>query len=196
MAFFIYLGPGGRIYRASVYAVEIFLRKMGMLTYVDYILIAVLALSSVVSVLRGFVREIMAIVTWVVALWVAWHFYNALAVLLTDYMAKESLRAPVAFLSLFVVTMILGGLVNFLIGQLVDKTGLSGTDRILGLGFGLLRGVLVIGILLMVAHFTPLNTLESYRESRLVPAFLPVEKWLQGFIPADMQSNFVMLKTP
>lgn len=167
-----------------------------MLTTIDYILIAILALSSVISVLRGFVREIMAIVTWIVALWVAWHFYTALAVLLTDYITKVSLRIPVAFLSLFVVTMILGGLVNFLIGQFVDKTGLSGTDRILGLGFGLLRGVLVIGILLMVARFTPLGTFDSYRESRLVPAFMPIEKWLQSFIPADMQSNFVMLKTP
>ena len=167
-----------------------------MLTYIDYILLGVLVFSGVISILRGFVREIMAILTWIVALWVAWHFYSLLAALLTNYISKESLRAPAAFLILFVVTMILGGLVNFLIGQLVDKTGLSGTDRILGLAFGLLRGVLVIGILLMIVRFTPLTQMPVWRESRLVPAFMPVEKWLQDFLPKDMQSNFVMQNTP
>lgn len=167
-----------------------------MLTYIDYILIAVLAFSAIISVLRGFVREMMAILSWIVSLWVAWHFYSTLAVLLSGYISKEGLRAPAAFLILFVVTMILGGLVNFLCGQLVDKTGLSGTDRILGLGFGLLRGVLVVGILILVVRFTPLTELPVWKESRLVPAFMPVEKWLQSFLPQDMQSNFVMQNTP
>lgn len=165
-----------------------------MLTYIDYILLGVLAFSGIISILRGFVREIMAILTWIVALWVAWHFYSVLAVLLTDYISKDTLRSPAAFLILFVVSMILGGLVNFLCGQLVDKTGLSGTDRILGLGFGLLRGVLVVGILMMVVRFTPVTDMPAWKDSRLVPAFMPVEKWLQGFIPEDMQSNFVMQK--
>lgn len=167
-----------------------------MLTYIDYILVGILLLSALVSILRGFVREIMAIVTWVAALWIAWHFYASLAVLLADTIHKPALRLPVAFVILFVVCMILGALVNFLCGQLVDRTGLSGTDRILGLGFGLLRGVLVVSVLLLVMRFTPLPEQSAWRESRLVPIFAPIERWLQDFIPKDMQSNFVMLNTP
>lgn len=165
-----------------------------MLTYIDYIIIAILAFSAIISVMRGFVREIMAILTWAVALWVAWKFYDVMAVFLTSYIQKESLRLPVSFLILFVITMILGGLVNFLCGQLVDHTGLSGTDRILGLGFGLLRGVLVIGIMLLALQFTPIPSQEAWADSRLVPAFTPVEEWLQGFLPKDMQPSFEMQK--
>lgn len=167
-----------------------------MLTYIDYLVLTILAFSAIISIFRGFVREMMAIVSWVVSLWIAWHFYSDLAILLNPYIEKAALRLPAAFLILFVVSMILGGLVNFLCGQLVDRTGLSGTDRILGLGFGLVRGVLVIGILMLVVRLTPLTDQPAWHESRLLPAFAPVEKWLQSFLPKDMQSNFVMLTTP
>ena len=164
------------------------------MTYIDYIIVAIMAFSCVISLFRGFVREAMSIVSWLAALWVAWHFYSVAAMFLTDYISKESLRGPVAFVALFIITMILGSLVNFLFGQLVDKTGLSSTDRILGLAFGLVRGVIVVGILLMLMRFTPISSMESFQHSQLVPVFVPIENWLHSFIPSDMQSNFVMLK--
>jgi len=95
---------------------------------------------------------------WGLAFWVALTFSEALAGLLINIFHTPSLRTIAAFGILFVITLMLGALVNYLIGQLVDKTGLTGTDRILGLAFGFARGTLLITVLLMLARLTPLPT--------------------------------------
>ena len=137
-------------------------------------------------------REALSIITWILAFWVAWHFGQELSLLLTPYIRNAMLRYPAAFIGLFVLTMILGGLLNYLLAQLVDKSGLSGTDRVLGLLFGLLRGILIIGIMLLIMRLTPAPKQEWWTESRLVPVFMPLEAWLQSFLPKDQQSNYVM----
>ncbi len=166
-----------------------------MLNIFDFIIIGLIAFSAVISIFRGFIRELLSIVTWVVAFWVAWHFSSELAVILSAYIHSKSLQYPVAFIGLFVITMILGGLVNYLLGQLVDKTGLSGTDRSLGLLFGLLRGVLIVGVLLMILKLTPATEESWWQQSRLIPPFMPLEQWLQGFLPKDQQSKFILNNT-
>lgn len=166
-----------------------------MFTWLDYAIIIIIAFSAIVSIVRGFVRELLSIVVWLASLWVAWQFSTELAALLTPYIKHQALRYPAAFISLFVVTMILGALVNYLLGQLVDKTGLSGTDRVLGLLFGIVRGVLIVAIFLLIAKLTPLPKEEAWHDSRLIPAFDPLEKWLSSFLPENSKSNFVLRDT-
>ena len=163
-----------------------------MLSILDFIILGIIAFSGIISIFRGFVREALSIITWILAFWVAWHFGQELSLLLTPYIRNAMLRYPAAFIGLFVLTMILGGLLNYLLAQLVDKSGLSGTDRVLGLLFGLLRGILIIGIMLLIMRLTPAPKQEWWTESRLVPVFMPLEAWLQSFLPKDQQSNYVM----
>lgn len=163
-----------------------------MLSILDFIILGVVAFSGIVSIFRGFIREVLSIITWGVAFWVAWRFSQPLSLLLAPYLQNPLLRYPAAFIGLFVVTMILGGLLNYLFGQLVDKTGLTGTDRTLGLLFGLLRGVLIVAVMLLVMRLTPAPKEPWWTGSYLVPMFSPLENWLQGFLPKDQQSNFVM----
>jgi membrane protein required for colicin V production len=165
-----------------------------MLSILDFIIIGVIAFSALVSIFRGFVRELLSIVTWVISFWVAWHFGQVLAALLAPYVHNQVLRYPVAFIALFVITMILGSLLNYLIGQLVDKTGLSGTDRVLGLLFGLLRGALIVGVMLLVLRLTPAPQQAWWHDARLLPVFMPIEVWLQDFLPKDQQPNFFIRK--
>jgi membrane protein required for colicin V production len=162
-----------------------------MFSVLDCVILGIIIFSGLISIFRGFVREILSITTWIISFW-AWHFSQSLAALLTPYLHNPMLRYPLAFIGLFIITMILGGLFNYLLGQLVDKTGLSGTDRTLGLLFGLLRGVLIIGIMLLVMRLTPAPKEFWWKESRLIPIFMPLEAWLQNFLPKDQQSNFVM----
>lgn len=161
-----------------------------MLSILDFIILGIIAFSAIVSIFRGFVRELLSILTWVVAFWVAWHFGQALATIIAPYIHNQVLRYPIAFIALFVITMILGGLLNYLIGQLVDKTGLSGTDRVLGLLFGILRGVLIISVMLLVLRLTPAPQQSWWRQAQLLPIFMPIEMWLQNFLPKDQQSHF------
>ncbi len=88
------------------------------------------------------------------------------------------------------MTLIACAIINYFITQLVDKTGLSGTDRMLGIVFGIARGVLLVAALLLVAHLTPMPQEDWWKESFLIPHFEPLEIWLNGFLPQTVSQHF------
>ena len=134
-------------------------------------IIAVIAFSSLVSLIRGFVREALSLVTWGCAFFVASHYYTYLSVWFTGF-EDELVRNGIAIAVLFIATLIVGAIVNFVIGQLVEKTGLSGTDRVLGVCFGALRGVLIVAaILFFLDSFTGVSKSEDWSKSQLIPQF-------------------------
>ena len=103
------------------------------LTWVDWAFIAVVVISSLISLRRGFVKEALSLLTWIVAGVIAWMFGGALSHYLADYISTPSFQVIAACAILFVLTLLVGALINFLIGELVRVTGLSGTDRFLGM---------------------------------------------------------------
>lgn len=156
---------------------------------IDYIIIAIIAFSIIISLLRGFIREVMSLVSWVVAFFVASHFYPYLANYLTQI---ESLyiRNGTAIAILFIATLIVGGIVNYVLGELVDKTGLTSTDRVLGACFGLLRGVLIVAALLFFMDtFTNFSQSDWWKESKLIPHFGFIVEWF--FQQLQAGSSFI-----
>lgn len=149
-----------------------------MLT-IDYILLAALLVSVIVGVFRGFFREALSLVTWVAALWIALRFADLLEPMLAS-ISSEALRIWSARLIMFILVLIAGGLLNALIGILVAKTGLTGTDRVLGMLFGAARGVLIVGIAVMMFRLLDLDRETWWSESRLIPLALPVADALQS----------------
>lgn len=160
---------------------------------IDYIIIAIIAFSIIVSLLRGFVREVMSLASWVAAFIIASRFYPYLANLLTQ-IESEYIRNGTAIGILFVLSLIVGAVVNYVIGQLVDKTGLSGTDRVLGGCFGFLRGVLIVAALLFFLDtFTNFNQTEMWKNSTLIPHFGFIVEWF--FEQLQTNSSFLNLPT-
>ncbi|MBE7216737.1 CvpA family protein [Shewanella benthica] len=159
------------------------------MVWIDYAILTVIGVSTLISLLRGFAKEAMSLVVWFAAFFVASQFYQDLAVYLTQ-MQDEMLRNGVAVAILFIATLIIGALINYLIGQLVDKTGLSGTDRVLGLCFGALRGALIVSALLFFMDaFTGAPNTDWWQSSTLVPEFGVVIQWFFDYI--ENTSSFV-----
>lgn len=151
-------------------------------SWVDWAIIAVIVISGLISLKRGFVREALSLVIWVVAGTIAWLFGGALAVHLVDYIETPSARIIAACAILFVATLMVGALASFLLGQLVRATGLTGTDRLLGMVFGVARGALLVVVLVGLLSLAPVQHDHWWRESSLVPHFLMVADWSKNLI--------------
>ncbi|TNC92127.1 MAG: colicin V production CvpA, partial [Thalassolituus sp.] len=117
------------------------------MTVIDWVILGVIVVSGLISLMRGFVKEALSLVSWVVALFVARFFSGNLATLLEGQIETNSLRWVVAFVILFVATLFVMALINYLISQIVKATGLTGTDRVLGMVFGMVRGLLIVVVL-------------------------------------------------
>ena len=87
--------------------------------WVDYVIIGLIAVSAVTSLIRGFVREALSLAVWVLAFWIAWSFFRDLALYL-GWLSVPSVRLGAAFAILFVATLIVGGLLNYLVGQMTS----------------------------------------------------------------------------
>ncbi len=147
------------------------------MNWADWTIIAIIAISGLFSLKRGFVKEALSLASWVAAFIVARLFTAPLSLVLQDYIEMPSARVAVAFAILFLATLIVGALISALIVALVQATGLSSTDRILGIGFGLARGALLIVVLVALLGITPAIQDPWWHDSRLIPHFIQMESW-------------------
>ena len=165
---------------------------MGSLTWPDYIIIAILVLSVLISLVRGFVREAISLVTWVVALWVAMKFASMAGDRFIFFVSTPSLRVAIAFILLLILIIIAGAIINHLIVKAIHKTGLSSTDRLLGFVFGTARGVLLVGVLVLLGNMSAFAQEEAWQQSKMVPWFQGVAGWLQQFLPTKFKQIDLM----
>ncbi len=143
----------------------------------DWGIIVVLALSTLMSLRRGFVKEALSLGTWVAAFIVARQFHEAMDALLLEQIADTLVRSVAAFAALFVGTLLVGAALGFLLGALINATGLSSTDRVLGMVFGFARGALIVTVVIGLLGLTPLANDDWYTNAQLVPHFETVADW-------------------
>jgi membrane protein required for colicin V production len=160
------------------------------LIWADYFILGVLGLSSLIGLLRGFLKEAISLLTWISAFVIAFLFVEQGATYLAHYIGVPSVRIILAFSVLFICTLVLGGLINLIVALLVQRTGLSGTDRMLGIAFGLLRGVAIVATLVLLTGLTPLPQDPWWTQSPLLPHFQQAALWLRDFMPPNIAENF------
>lgn len=157
---------------------------MATLTIADWVILAIIASSALISLVRGFVKEALSLANWAVAFFVAVAFHGQMYEFLQDWISKPYLRDILAYVLLFVTTLVIGSLLINLLAMLVEHTGLSGTDRMLGMVFGAARGLIVVMALLILlpSLFTDIDRDLWWQESSLIPHFLLMRDWaMQSF---------------
>jgi len=135
----------------------------------DYAMLGMVLVSVAVSIWRGLVREVVSLLSWLVALWVAARFSVAFSEWLPAAMTNPSARYMTAFVALFLATVIVLELFGVLLARLLRAAGLGFVDRALGAVFGLARGALLAWILTLLGGLTSLPQQGWWQESMLAP---------------------------
>lgn len=160
-----------------------------VLNWVDYVIISIIGLSTLISLIRGFVREALSLGVWLVAFFVAFKFSSSLAPSLQSYISSETFRFAAAFSLLMLGSLIGGAIVTHFLSLLIHKTGLSGTDRLLGVLFGLCRGIFLVVILLMIGQLSNLQRQPWWAASQMIPQFQGLVTQMERLLP-DQMSQF------
>ncbi|MGM0563426.1 MAG: CvpA family protein [Pseudomonadota bacterium] len=162
--------------------------------WIDVAIVLVVLVSTGVALFRGFVKEAISLISWIAATVISIQFAPKLATLWPEAITGGWLRQGIALIVLFVATMIVGGLVNFIVGSLVEKTGLSHTDRALGGLFGLIRGVVIVCALILFGAFVELSRADWWQEAVLLAYFQALCEWFVSLMPGDVAAKFVFPK--
>lgn len=154
---------------------------MQALNSADWLIVIVVFASMLISILRGFVKEALSLLSWVLALVLALVFSERLALLLSDYIADSRGRYLLAFAILFIGTLVVGALLGKLMRSVVEMAGLSLLDRLLGMIFGAARGImLLLAVAAMMRTTLQLDASQWWQESVLLPHLLMLESWFRA----------------
>lgn len=153
------------------------------LQWVDIGIIAIIGLSVLTGLFRGFVKELVALCVWALAIWLGFNYSQSLDPWLQSYIQEQSARTAIAFIIILFGTLLVGGIINATLSFILKRAGLSGTDRTLGMGFGFLRGVFIVALIMVAVKMTSLPYQEYSRESKLYAQFDPVVSLLYSHLP-------------
>ena len=153
---------------------------------VDIVILIITVLSSAFGLWRGLIKEVLSLLTWIAALLVSRVYSEPLAGLMTGVIENDGIRYVSAFAILFVIVMMFGTFLNFLMSKLLNVTGLKSADRLLGAGFGVARGVIIVLVIMFITSMFVSET-ELWQRSQLVPYGMDLIEKSQVFI-GDMNS--------
>lgn len=153
------------------------------MTPVDYILVAAVLLSVLFGVVRGFLRESVALLGWLVGLWLAWRYAHLLVPFLGGALAGTDLQTWVARAIVLIAVVIASWILGSMLSWLVQRSGLTlGMDRLLGGVFGLVRGVVIVGFGVMLGRAAELESESWWRKSMLMPVGEEMAGVLRGYV--------------
>ena len=153
------------------------------MTIVDYILAAAVLLSILFGVVRGFLRESVALLGWLVGLWLAWRYAHLLEPYLGGALAGTELQPWAARVIVLMAVVIASWILGSMLSWLVQRSGLTlGVDRLLGGVFGLVRGVVIVGFGVMLGQAARLESEPWWGKSMLMPVGEEMAGVLRGYV--------------
>ncbi|HLS81503.1 MAG TPA: CvpA family protein [Steroidobacter sp.] len=156
---------------------------------IDYLIVAALAVSMLLGMFRGFVREAIGVLSWLGGLWLAWRYAYWIEPHLGGMIGEQPVSTWAARTLIVLAVLIAGWLTAALLTYLLRHSGLSLTvDRALGVLFGLVRGAVVVAVFVLFGQFVELNRVEWWRQSSLLPYATELAGWIHTFAETGMQA--------
>ena len=152
------------------------------MTGADVFILVVLLGSTLMGLMRGFVREAVSLVFWVVAIWAAWKFGPLVEPHLGGVLADPNVAPWVGRLCVLVLVLLIGWVVGLLLSYFTRSVGLGPLDRVIGLLFGIVRGMVLVGLVVIAGELLHLNHEEWWNRSKLVPYGETVGDWLRAMV--------------
>jgi len=166
-----------------------------MWDWVDIAIIAIIGLSLLTGLFRGFVKELIALCAWVFAIWLGVKYAQAFDPWLKSYIQEQSVRTAAGFIIILLGVLLAGGIVNAILSFILKRSGLNGTDRTLGMVFGFVRGVFIVALLMVAVKMTSLPYQEYEKKSVLYSHFDPVVGVIYGHLPEFIKQVKTVDKT-
>lgn len=157
------------------------------LSGLDIVILVIIAISVITGLFRGFVKELLALGIWIIAIWSAAHFSHQAAEFLKPWIHQSDLRTVAGFALIMIGILLLGGITSNLLSIVIAKSGLSGTDRLFGMVFGFARAVFIISLLIVVAKLSGFPDKPYTAQSKLYAEFKPVVRYLSSFAPGWLE---------
>jgi membrane protein required for colicin V production len=148
----------------------------------DVFILLILVGSILIGVLRGFVREAVSVVFWILAIWLSWKLGPAVEPHLGGLLKDPSVAPWAGRLVILVLVLLLGWVVGMVLGYFARSLGLGPMDRIMGLIFGIVRGLVLVGLLIIGGELLHMNSEEWWHQSKLVPYGERVGDWLRAMV--------------
>jgi membrane protein required for colicin V production len=149
----------------------------------DFIIVAIIGVSVIIGAVRGFVREAVALATWLVAIWVAWRFSGFLHPYLGGLLETPEQKAWVARGVVLLLVLLAGSVIGALLSWVTrTAAGLSAVDRLFGILFGLTRGIVLVGFAALLGQTLKLEHEPWWKHSKLAPYAANIANWLEHYV--------------
>ncbi|MDP9065148.1 MAG: CvpA family protein [Pseudomonadota bacterium] len=152
------------------------------MTGADAFIVLILLGSTLIGLLRGFVREAVSLTFWILAIWAAWKFGPQVEPHLGGLLANASVAPWVGRIVVLLLVLIAGWVVAMLLSYITRSIGLGPIDRVIGLLFGIVRGLVLVGLIVIGAELLHLNREDWWSRSKLIPYGESVGDWLRAMV--------------
>jgi membrane protein required for colicin V production len=152
----------------------------------DIVILCLIALPSIVGVFYGFLNIAFSLLSWAISLGLSIKLVPYFAPLLENHVDTPILRIILAFIALFILSLLIMSGISFFVVKLLGKTGLTAADRILGLFFGMGLGGIIVSVIIFLAGFTAFPQESWWEESKLVAPFEGISIWGSRFLPESV----------
>ena len=159
------------------------------MTIFDYVVLGIVSISVLLSITRGVVREIVSLLGWVIAFFVASHYAANFEPLLPQTIKHDSVRMLIVFVMTFFAALVATMIISMVLSKLVRSVGLGLIDRILGAVFGFARGVLVVLFIVVAAGFTALPQQPFWQQALLSEPLELAAVQVIDWLPPDLKKH-------